>query len=46
MFQGRYIPNFIELAQLEMLKKIGGAKSLKKEKETFPISKSADFRVP
>ena len=23
MFQGRYIPNFIELAQLEMLKKSG-----------------------
>ena len=50
MFQGRYIPNFIELAQLEMLKKSGELsvqrKKERKKKDTFPRSKSANFRVP
>ena len=52
MFQGRYIPNFIELAQLEMLKKSGELsvqrrkKERRKNKDTFPRAKSANFRVP
>ena len=46
MFQGRYIPNFIELAQLEMLKKSGELSVQRKKKDRFPRSKSANFRVP
>ena len=46
MFQGRYIPNFIELAQLEMLKKSGELSVQRKNKDTFSRSKSANFRVP
>ena len=53
MFQGRYIANFIELARLEMLKKSGELSVLRKKerkkerkKDTFPRSKSANFRVP
>ena len=53
MFQGRYIPNFIELAQLEMLKKSGELsvqrkkeERIKNKEDTFPRSKSANFRVP
>ena len=33
MFQGRYIPNFIELAQLEMLKKSGELSVQRRKKE-------------
>ena len=52
MFQGRYIPNFIELAQLEMLKKSGELsvqrrrRKKERKKDTFPGPKSANFRVP
>ena len=49
MFQGRYIPNFIELAQLEMLKKSGELsvqRRIKKEERYISWIKIGRFQSP